>query len=80
MSLFWAGGAGFPAGRDGFSLFLLAVGTALPEELSPSLRPLEYLRIPQLLAAGVVDLFFFSVPLSQDLPCIFEFIHPLPRS
>jgi len=80
LSLFWAGGVGVPTGRDGFSFFLLALRTALPEELAPSLWPLEYLHIPQLLAPGAFEMFFFSVPLSPDLPCIFEFIHLLPVS
>jgi hypothetical protein len=75
MSLFWTGGAGFPTGIDGFSFFLLAVGTALPEEMASYLQPLQSLHIPQLLAAGAVEMFFFSVRLFQHLPHIFQFIH-----
>jgi len=67
MSLFWAGGAGFPTGRDGFSFFLLAVGTTLPEELAFSLQPLQSMHVPQLLAPGTVEVFFFCVALSQFL-------------
>jgi hypothetical protein len=78
MSLFWAGGAGFPTGRGGFSFVLLAVGTALPEELSSSLQPQQSLHIPQLLFPGAIEMFVFSVPFSQDLPRIFEFVHLLP--
>jgi hypothetical protein len=74
MSLFWAGDAGFPTGRDGFSFFLLAVGTTLPEELASCLQPLQSLCVPQLLAPRTVEVFFFSVPLSQGLPPICEFI------
>jgi len=73
MFLSWVGSAGFPTGRDGFSFFLLAMGTALPEKLASSLWPLHYLRIPELLAPGAVKMFLFSVPLSQDLPSFISF-------
>jgi hypothetical protein len=63
-----------------FPSFLLAVGTALPEELASSLWLLQTLHTPQFLAPGAVKMFFFSVSLSQGLPCIFEFIHLLPQS
>jgi hypothetical protein len=59
-------------------LVLLAVGTALPEKLASSLRPLQSLHISQLLAPEAVEMFIFSVPFSQDLPQILEFIHLLP--
>ena len=68
MSLFWASGRGFPTGRDGFSFILLAVGTAVHEELASSLQPLQSLHISQLLAPRAVEMFVFSVPFSQDLP------------
>jgi len=78
MCLFWAGGPVFPTGRGGFSFVLLAVGKAVPEELASSLRPLQSLHIPQLLVPRAVEMFVFSVPSSQDLPRIFEFVHLLP--